>query len=248
MGTKLASELIADAAGLYQDSGFDRIDEEPGGDNAHSWLDFLNNGQSQLVIFRPQANIVSMVYQLVEGTQQRVPDGSGSYLDPVSATLAEGVQLIRVLRNMGADGLTVGNAVLIADMDTMDAGVPGWHSETGAATVLNYMYDERTPEYFWVTPPQPSSNMGWIEAQISAVPADIAASSNVMTLSDIFYHTLLDYLLYRAYLLDSGDSPIALQKSITHFNQFVTSIGRKDMILKGMSPNKPELKGEVISG
>ena len=246
MGTKLASELIADAAGLYNDNDFDRIDEESGGDNVNNWLDFLNNGQSQLVIFRPQANIVNVVQQLVEGTKQRIPDGTNLYVDPASATLAEGVQLIRILRNMGAAGTTPGNAVTIIDMDSMDVAIPGWHSETGAATVLEYMYDERDPYHFWVTPPQPAASQGWIESQVSCVPAEISAKGDAITLSDIYYHTLLDYLLYRAYLIDADSSPFAAQKSMQHFNQFVTSIGRKDLILKNLSPNLSKAERERV--
>lgn len=236
MGTKLASEIINDAAGLYNDIAFDRIDEESGGSNAHNWLDFLNNGQTQLVIYRPQANVIYAVYQLVEGTKQRIPDGSSNYQNPASATLAEGIQLINLTRNMGSDGLTPGNVIHLSDKDSLNYGFPGWHSETGSATVLNYLFDERDPYTFWVTPPQPSSNQGWIEAAVSSVPAEIADKDTALTLSDIYYPCLLDYMLYRAYLLDSDSSPIAAQKSAAHFNLFVMALDRKDLTVKATSP------------
>lgn len=237
MGTKLASELINDAAGVFNDIDFDRIDEESGGDNAHNWLDFLNNGQSQLVIFRPQANIVYAVYQLVEGTKQRIPDGTSSYQNPSAETLAEGIQLIKVVRNMGSDGQTPGNAISVADMDTLNLSLPGWQSETGNATVNNYLYDERDPYVFWVTPPQPSSSQGWIEAAIASVPAEVADKDDPVTLSDIYYHALLDYMLYRAYLLDADNSPYAAELAAAHWNLFVTAIDRKDLVVKSLSPN-----------
>lgn len=242
MGIKLASELINDAAGLYNDIAFDRIDQESGGDNAHNWLDFLNNGQTQLVIYRPQANVIYAVYQLVAGTRQRIPDGTASYQNPSAQTLAEGIQVIDVTRNMGSDGLTPGNAINFIQKEDLDHGLPGWHSETPAATVLNYTLDERDPFSFWVTPPQPNASQGWIEAAISSVPSEVSAKENAITLSDIYYPCLIDYMLYRAYLLDSDGSPIAAQKAVAHFNLFVTAIDRKDLIVKTVSP---KIRSEV---
>ncbi|MHC4417204.1 MAG: phage adaptor protein [Planctomycetota bacterium] len=236
MGIKLASEIINDAAGLYNDIAFDRIDEESGGSNAHNWLDFLNNGQTQLVIYRPQANVIYAVYQLIEGTKQRIPDGTNSYQDPSSNTLAEGIQIVEITRNMGAAGTTPGNAISLIEKPTMDLLIPGWHSETGVATVENYMIDERDPFTFWVTPPQPAASQGWIETAISCVPAEVSAKENAITLSDIYYPCLLDYMLYRAYLLDSDSSQIAAQKAAAHWNLFVTAIDRKDLVVKTISP------------
>lgn len=229
MGTKLASEVIADAAGLYNDPDFDRIDQESGGDNTHNWLDFLNFGQSQLVIYRPQAYVKHFSVQLAEGTKQTVPDGSGSE--------EECIQLIDVIRNMGTGGSTPGNAITIVDMATLNETFPNWHAASANSTVRNYAFDERNPAVFWVTPPQPSSNQGYVEIVCSCVPDDISAPANTITLSDVFYHVLVDYLLYRAYLIDSDSSQIGLQKAIAHWNQFVTGIDRKDLVNKMVSPN-----------
>lgn len=374
MGTKLASEVIEDAAGLYNDPNFDRIDEEPGGDNAHNWLDFLNAGQSQIVIYRPQANIDNIIFPLVEGTRQEVPktsiykstlsptscctdpdddedattgwtafnsvissdeggetgyrlkimqnggspsartsvsvvkgktykltlymaapvgqqssvymyywtvqdyeleliavDGQGDdtytkyeyeftaqytdsdfriYLLPVDTTAyfdnvlfgevaftGECIQLVDVVRNMGTDGETPGNAITIIDRSTLDETFPGWHSQSADSVVRNFTFDERDPDRFWVTPPQPASSNGYVEIIGSCLPDDISSSSDVITLSDIYYHVLIDYLLYRAYLIDSDSSQIGLQKAVAHWNQFVTGIDRKDLVNKMISPN-----------
>jgi hypothetical protein len=87
-----------------------------------------------------------------------------------------------------------------------------------------------------VTPPQPAASQGWIETAISCVPAGLSAKENAITLSDIYYPCLLDYMLYRAYLLDSDSSQIAAQKAAAHWNLFVTAIDRKDLVVKTISP------------
>ncbi len=236
MGTVYASEIFTEVDGVVLD------------DNKVRWPDdekirYLNAGQRQAVVFKPDVYVKNEVYKLVAGTKQSIPDGSASFLNPSGTTINEGIQLIRLVRNMGTTGLVAGAAITPVGMDILDAYNPDWHSDTASATVKNYVFNDDDPTRFYVTPPQPSSDQGYIEAIFSAVPADLEAITGpnpydvVITLSDIYRDVLINYILHRCYAKDAALSPYNAQKATDYWNLFVLGLDRKDLVKKTYSPN-----------
>lgn len=230
--TVAVADIYGEAAESFlHDTGYDRWDED-------EHLDNINGGQRMTVFLKPDANTVNDVYQLSEGTKQSLPDGSASFQNPDSETLAAGIQLLDVIRNMGTDGATPGDGIVIVDRAIMDLSNPGWHSDTASATVQNYVFSEKDPKHFYVYPPQPSSGQGWAEIAFSALVADIASTSGNISLGDEYREALLYYDLFRCYLKDSGESRFAAERATYFWNMFVTTLGRRDLIQKDVSPNK----------
>ncbi len=326
-------------------------------------LRYLNAGQRQMVIFKPDVYTLTEVYRLVAGTKQSVPDGTSAFQTPAGATIEECIQFIRLVRNMtvvsnmvaswtnvsfdtfvssgaditsaitaaGADTATVasialtkdhsyrlecvlilnsgdgptltgtngfpptalvagsknidftatgasldltasnaaagdwectfflwdmttypslpadhvagGPAITLIGMDIMDAYNPDWHSDTPSATVKNYIFEDDDAD-FYVTPPQPVSGPGYVEAVFSAVPADVVAVTgppvtyaSAITISDVYRDQLVNYILYRCYAEDAAISPFNAQRATEYWNLFVLGLERKDLVRKEWSPN-----------
>lgn len=153
-------------------------------------LGYLNDGQREIVRLRPAANTVLSSIQLSAGTRQQIPAG--------------GQELIDVIRGMGSDGQTPGRAVRQVDRHTLDAANPLWHQDTASLDIVHFMFDDRDPTHFYVTPPQPNP-AGYVEVSYAAIPADIALTDSI-TLADSYSTGLLYYVLARAYAKDSGSA------------------------------------------
>jgi len=228
MGSVLASTIFTEVSGvLYDTSAVHWTDAEK--------LRFLNAGQRQLVLFKPDAYAINDEYKLAAGTIQSIPDGSAAFTNAAAATLVEGIQFIKLTRNMGIAGLVAGDAIPVVDMTMMDSAYPGWHAETATAAVQNYMFDERDPKHFYVYPA--NTGTGYVEAVYSGLPAAVATTATAITLSDVYQHALTDYVLFRCYGKDAALSPYNAERAVFYWNQFVEGIGRMDMAKKMESPN-----------
>ena len=229
MGTILASAILSDCATILMDTTPTRWSDA-------EKLGYLNDGQKQAVIFKPDVWTVNDEYKLVAGTKQRMPDGSTSYVNAAAATLNEAIQLLEVVRNMGLTGTVAGPAIDRVDLKDMNAINPDWHEATASAEAQSYIYDERYPQHYYVYPPQPVAP-GYIEVIYSAVPTAVATTGKAITISDIYELTLQNYILHRCYGKDAALSLYNAGRSVYHWNMFVQSLGRMDLVIKTHSPS-----------
>jgi hypothetical protein len=186
---------------------------------------YLNDGQREVVIYRPDAKVVTASHALSAGTKQTIP--------------TEGRKLIEVLRNTG------GGAITLIDRQILDAQDPSWHTITGTTNILHYMSDVRTPTVFLVYPPAAASGAS-VELSYSAYPTDIAEPGAGSTFSDvsgnidvldIFSNVLQDYILYRAYLKD-GEFAGNAQRATAYYSAFANALGIEIKSAVTVSPNK----------
>lgn len=224
MGTVLASEILAQVDTVLLDTAKTRWPDA-------EKLEYLNDGQRQLVLYKPDAFVINDVFVLVAGTKQSIPDGTGS--------LEEGIALVSVIRNMGlTPGTTPGAAIRPIGRDVLDTYNPDWHTETKVAAVKNYILDDYDPTRFYVSPP--NLGTGFVEAAYSALPGDVATAATAITLSDIYRDALRNYILFRCYAKDAAFSPLNDRRAVEDFNLFVQGLGRMDLVRKVISPNMPK--------
>ena len=181
MATVTAQSLIHKAQVILQDTTGVRWTES-------ELLDWLNDGQCEVALYKPNACVRNTSMPLQAGTKQALP--------------ADGIQLIDVLRNRGPAGTTPGRAIRIALREVMDAQLPSWHSTPAAAEVRHYLYNPLDPKTFYVWPPQPESGRNQVEIIYGAVPGRVSAGG-VIAIDDIYQNVLVDYILYRAYSKDA---------------------------------------------
>lgn len=216
MATILASAILNKAAVLLQDT-LDANIRWP----LTELLGWLNDGQRDIVLQKPNAYTKNAVLTLVGGTKQALP--------------SDGITLIDVVRNMGTSGAEPGRGVRIAMREILDAQTPDWHASTTSSRVVHYMYSRLDPKNFYVFPPQPSAPCGSVEIIYSAAPAD-ATLVSVITVDDIYAPALLDYVLYRAYSKDAEYTQDQ-NRAATHFQAYAFSVTGKAKGEDGTNPN-----------
>lgn len=184
-------------------------------------IGWINDGQREIVLYKPNAFVKNTAVKLSTGTKQTLP--------------ADGVQLIDVVRNMGASGTTPGRAIRITMREILDSQVPNWHSSAADAEVKHFMYSMLDPKTFYVYPPQPSSSQNYVEIVYGAAPTE-CTSGGTITLDDIYQTILVDYCLYRAY---SKDTEFAADqgRAKQHQDAYIVALTGKAKVEVGANPN-----------
>jgi hypothetical protein len=212
MANMLASVILGKAAKILQDTANIRWPES-------ELLGWLNDGQREIAAVLPELTAVTGNIPLALGTRQALP--------------TDGLELLKLIRNMGATGNTPGRAIRHVPASMLDSHVPDWHSMTAATEIKHCVYDTRAPKVFYVYPPAAAGI--FVEALYSVSPADIAASSSSITLDDIYAPVLMDYVLYRAY---SKDIEIAgnMERAASHHGNFVQALSAKKAVAASDAP------------
>ncbi len=220
----LASLVLGNAVTIIQDTTNVRWP-------LNELTEWLNAGQREIVMSRPDANIVNGAIPLVAGSKQTLP--------------ANGFKLLDVIRNTAAL-----SAIRLVQREILDAQIPNWHALPGVAAALHYMFDQRDPTIFYVYPPALVG--GSVDGIYSAYPADIpipaagaaltAITQNIGVL-DTFANALTDYILYRAYSKDAQYAGNG-QRAMAHFTAFANALGIE---LKGTMQMGPTESGSVLN-
>jgi hypothetical protein len=154
---------------------------------------YLNDGQREIIVHRPDAMVTNASVSLASGTKQSLP--------------ANGAKLIDVVRNSAGNK----RAIRMCAREILDAQSPGWHNLSGVTEIVHFMFDPRDPKVFYVYPPAAVSGAA-VDLVYSALPTDIAepaagtdfgAVTGNISVPDIYSNALQDYVLYRAYTKDS---------------------------------------------
>lgn len=215
MATTKVATLIDTAGIILQDTSQVRFPQA-------ELLTFLNDGQREIVLHRPDAKTVNNTMTCVAGSKQSIP--------------TTGLRLIDVVRNDG------GRAITQIDRKILDETLPDWHNTAADATkkIEHFVYDPADPKNFYVYP-NATVSMD-IEIIYSTAPADLTYSSTqVISLDDIYANAILDYMLYRAYQKDSEYAGNA-DRSMMHYQSFANALGiksRADAAIDPM-PNNPD--------
>lgn len=188
---------------------------------------YLNDGQREVVLYRPDSMVTNSTITCVAGTKQSLP--------------ANGAKLIEVIRNAAATSDK--KAVRMINREILDAQTSGWHNITGSVNILHFMYDPRDPKVFYVYPP--ATILAQLDIVYSAYPTDItepadgalytAVSGNI-SLPDIYGNVLLDYILYRAYTKDSAYAGNAARAQ-AHYAAFANALGIEIRATVSVAPN-----------
>jgi len=215
MGTIVASVVIEKVQIVLQDVLGVRWP------SATELLGWLNDAQREIMVFKPNSNPKTLAVKLAPGTRQSIP--------------SDGVQLMDVVRNMGTTGTDPGRAIRIAMREVLDAQIPNWHAAPAASVAKHYMYTVLDPKNFYVYPPQPAVNQGYVEMTYAAMPADVGLGAAI-SVDDIYQNVMVDYILYRAL---SKDTEYAAdpQRAIAHQTAYITALTGKMKVEAGVNPN-----------
>jgi hypothetical protein len=187
---------------------------------------YLNDGQREIVMYRPDAMVTNASVSLVAGSKQALP--------------ANGTKLIEVVRNSTGGQ----RSVRMVNREILDAQSPNWHNIAGSTEVLHFMYDPRDPKVFYVYPPAAADGAS-LDIVYAALPTDItepaagatftAVTGNI-SVPDIYGNVLQDYILYRAYTKDSEYAGNA-QRAQAHYAGFANALGVELRATVNFQPN-----------
>lgn len=189
---------------------------------------YLNDGQREIIIHRPDSMVTNATVSLVAGSKQALP-GNGS-------------KLIEVVRNTGGNK----RAVRLVNREILDAQSPNWHNIAGVTDILHFTYDPRDPKVFYVYPPAAASG-AQVDIVYAAFPTDVtepadgttytAVTGNI-SVPDIYGNALQDYIMYRAYLKDSQYAGNG-QRAVAHYTAFANSLGLEIKATVAVAPTSP---------
>lgn len=216
------STLINNSRVLLQDTDLGGI----------RWIDseliaWLNEATAEVVRMHPEANAKNSDMELVQGTKQRIPD--------------DGVQLINVVRNVGAANAP-GRVIRLIDHNIMNNERPDWHMDTPSAVVTRYTFDHKDPFTFYVYPP--NSGTGKVTLVYSGAPDTVNEMSQNIPIPDIFAAPIVNYICFRAWLKQVGDQ-VSEQRAASYLALFNNAMGMKKTAEVETDPNIRGMNGRI---
>lgn len=227
---RTARKLFEEAGILLNDTGEFTARRTP----LSELCDWLNDGLTAIVLQKPSATAQTVTLDLKEGTLQQLPSHFSSILRPV-----------RNVRGEKSDRRPR-KVVTVTSGETINAIKPDWHDSYSvpfAQQVKHFIYDEANPKAFYVYPG--NDGTGYLEAVLSAVPAEVEAKGDpaelasydvAIPIDDVYFGVLLDYVMYRARSKDAQESGNA-QRAALHYQQFANALGINVTVETNMSPN-----------
>jgi len=186
-------------------------------------LEFLTDAMRQAVLLRPDANSTVAVIELRAGdTKQHIPTNA--------------VRFLSLVRNMGAGGSTPGAPIIPTTREAMDSASASWHTEGLSTSIDHYLYNPDTPSFFFVSPP-PADDV-FVEMEFAQDVQDLVDLTDELALSSIWIEPLREYVLYRAYSINST-STTDRARADSHLRQFYLAIGEEAKAKLLFNPYQP---------
>lgn len=186
---------------------------------------YLNDGQREVVLYRPDSMVTNATVTLTAGAKQALP--------------SNGSKLIDVIRNSAGNK----RSVRMTARNILDTQTPSWYNLAGVTEILHYMYDPRDPKVFYVYPPAASTGAS-VDLVYSAYPSDItepadgavfSAVTGNISLPDIYANILADYIMYRAYTKDTEYAGNAARAQ-AHYAAFQAALSTEMNGTTGVAP------------
>lgn len=171
------------------------------------WTD---DAQRAVAVARPDSSPSQRVVTLAAGTKQDTP--------------ADCFKLMDVVRNVASDGVTPGRAIRLIEREVLDQFDPGWHTGTKKNEVRHFTVDDRAPTTYFVYPPVLAGTK--IEVLLSQKPATVDAMTDDLSLSDMYFDPMIDWVLYRAYGKDTEFTSNPAQQAM-YLSSFANKLGIK---------------------
>jgi hypothetical protein len=201
-------------------------------------LQWLNDGQRELVVYKPTATATTAVLPLQAGTLQ--------------VAGADDLAILRIVRNIKvpvSNPRIGGRACRAVAREVLDAQHPSWHDPSVfpyAREARHFCFDEVDPKAFYVFPG--NDGTGALEVVVSRLPAPLelppgADADNAVSyrlplgVPDIYANCLLDYVLFRAYAKDA-DHPANAERSAKHYELFTSPLVAKVQNENTVNPNR----------
>ena len=210
---------------------------------------YTTDGQRALAKYLPRVSTRIDAIRLQAGTRQSIRKILAANVKPgdgMAPFEMEGKQLIGLVKNMGADGLTPGAVISPIERQVLDGTDRNWHATTAAA-VDHLIFDPRLQTEFYVYPGVGATPV-WVEAQFAISPPAIpapspegiyakgGASTAELYVGDEYLDELRAYVLARAYSKDA-ENPASATLAAAYGSSFLNSLNLMVQAATGNNPN-----------
>lgn len=193
-------------------------------------VDWLNEAYRVATVLRPDVTATTAVVTLAAGHRQRLQDAA-------SVNLPTAYLMLDCIANAGPKK----GRIQRGSQAVLDSVLPNWRDTPPSTKIDLWLFEDRNPREFLVYPPALAGVQ--VELLYSAMPAAHAIQENMTSIlaesikiHEAYAPALLDYLLYRAYLMDT-DSQANLLRSQMHYQAFTQGITGKTQADQASSPN-----------
>lgn len=172
-------------------------------------LDCYNEALIAVVQNRPDTYSQVVTLTCENRARQNVPDEAYRLMDII-------------------DNEVSGRAVVKTNRDTLDGMVPNW-SATAGTDVEQFIYDEKSPRVFYIYPVPPADHVINILVARNPTPvviADFDNDASVMALDIIWLNPVINYMMYRAYMID-GETEFNLIQAKSYLQMFANELSLK---------------------
>lgn len=190
-------------------------------------LDYVGDGQRQIVHYKPESNSTDGLWQVVAGETRQVAP-------------ADSMRVLRVTRSLrGGQPLRAISITSRAVLDSMDRD---WHSRQGDVVQL-WLYEPDVDKgVFFIYPAVPQGAA--LQVEYSRRPDDPASMSSNLEIGDQWLDALVDWVLYRAFSKDADYGGNA-QRAAGYGQAFAGRIGLKWQTDQMADPNMRRRGGET---
>lgn len=174
----------------------------------------LNQALAILTLVRPDATAKVTTLSCKAGTRQNLPE--------------DGLRLLKVVRNLKEDE-SIGRAIRLVNISDLDSIAPNWHTELPKAVAKEYMFDERSPKWFYVYPPVILGTK--IEIEYSAAPEVITDLEQPLPVDMVYMQPLQEFILYKLLSGEGGQG-----QGMQHYNTGMSLLGAKPSVDRFAAP------------
>lgn len=188
---------------------------------------YLNDGQREIVMVRPDANSTKVTHTCTAGARQSLPAEAMALIDVTNMSTGTYRALTKVDRKM------------------LDAAQRDWLGLTPSANVVHFTYEATEPRVFFLYKP-PSAGVQ-VDLVVSMYPTDVAAPtspgklastvSGSISLTDEWANALRAYVIFRALSKDAeygGNSALAAN----HYQLFKAALGEQLQSSAAVAPKE----------
>lgn len=187
--------------------------------NAYRWTDaklfrYMSMGQTEIVKLRPSANSVrANVTLTVDKTLQ-------TGIVPATA-----IELIEVIRNMGADGNTPGQIITETSFELLDRSDRNWHTATASTVIDQWLKHPAEKTVFFVYPRAHAVTVVQVEILYSKNPVEITALADAIEIEEQWRQQLVWYVAGQALMEDEPHAD--MPRGTAFMSTFYRSLGVK---------------------
>lgn len=185
---------------------------------------YLNDGQRDMHVWRPDLFHVELEYALAAGVKQTLPAGGSKLIDITANAVGTSQPITRVQRAL------------------LDAQLRGWRTSAPSLEIDHFLYDERQPKSWECYPPAMDGSKVWMEHAV--VPVDLpipgpntlmAAVGGNINVPDLQSTALQHYICFRCYA--EGSEPGNAARASAYIGMFAEVLGIELKSITDIAPS-----------